>query len=253
MARGAGRRVVTVAAVTAGLGGLYRLSWRSGVTDEEAFGSLPGDEVVPHPMLEWTRGITIARSPAQVWPWLVQMGYHRGGWYTNEWVDRVIWRVDARNTDRILPECQDLSVGDVVPDGPECAAYFWVRAIEPERAIVYSSIRHPYRGHPIDPTDPEGLLRLEQRLVEGGKYIDFSWTFVLRPPRATVQPAAHPHPGQLRPQSSPCGQDPLGSPRRLLRPRSPERHRTASRSRPHMSGGQWPIFGRHSPALSGTT
>ena len=180
MSRSAGRCVVGVVCAVAGLGGLHRLSWRSGVTNEEAFGPLPGDDVIPHPMLEWTRGITIRRPPAEVWPWLVQMGYHRGGWYSNEWVDRVIWRVDARNADRILAEYQSLSVGDVVPDGPDYAAYFWIRAIEPERAIVYSSIRHPYRGHPIDPTDHDDLLRLERRLVEGGQYIDFSWTFVLQ-------------------------------------------------------------------------
>jgi len=208
--RGAGRCVVAVAAVVAGLGGLQRLSWRSGVTNEEAFGPLPGDDVIPHPMLEWTRGITVGTSPAQVWPWLVQMGYHRVGWYTNEWVDRVIWRVDARNADRILAEYQSLSVGDVVPDGPDYAAYFRVREVEPERTIVYSSIRHPYRGHPIDPADPEDLLRLERRLVEGGKYIDFSWTFVLQPrgPQSTrllLRTRANYAPKAVRAASIPLG------------------------------------------------
>lgn len=168
-------------AAMAGLGLLHRLSWRSGVTNEEAFGPLLGDEVMAHPMLEWTRGTTIEASAARVWPWLVQMGYHRGGWYANEWLDRVIWRVDARNADRILAQYQNLSVGDIVPDGPDYAAYFWVRALEPERAIVYYSIRHPYRGHPIDPTNHDDLLRLERNLVEGGKYIEFSWAFVLQP------------------------------------------------------------------------
>ena len=180
------------------------------MTNQEAFGPLPGDDVIPHPMQEWTRGITIRRPPAQVWPWLVQMGYHRGGWYTSEWVDRVIWRVDARNADRILPEYQSLSVGDVVPDGPDYAAYFWVREVEPERTIVYSSIRHPYRGHPIDPTDPEDLLRLESRLVEGGKYLDFSWTFVLRPqgPQSTrllLRTRANYAPKAVRAVSIPLG------------------------------------------------
>ncbi len=176
-----GGRATTVLAALAGAAGLRRVSRRSRVTDDEAFGPLPGDDVIPHPMLEWTRGTTIRRPPSEVWPWLVQMGYHRGGWYTSVWLDRLIWRVDARNADQILPEYQNLSVGDVVPDGPDYAAYFWVRQLEHERAIVYSSIRHPYRGHPIDPTDHEALYQLEKRLVEGGDYIDFSWTFVLRP------------------------------------------------------------------------
>ena len=160
---------------------IRRLSLRSGVSEAEASGSLAGDDVIARPMVEWTRGTTIRRPPAEVWPWLVQMGYHRGGWYTSEWLDRVIWRVDARNAYRILPEFQDLAVGDVVPDGPDHAAYFWVRDIEPERALVYHSIRHPYRGHPVDPSDRGALRRLERSLVDGGTYLDFSWVFILRP------------------------------------------------------------------------
>lgn len=167
-----------------GLGGiaaLRRLSRRSGVTDAEHFGALPGDDLVPHPMVEWTRATTIGAPPEGVWPWLVQMGYGRGGWYTNERLDRIVWRVESRNADRILPEWQQLSEGDVVPDGPDYAAYFHVVQMVEKEAIVYYSIRHPYRGHPIDPTDRADLRRLEEKLVEGGTYIDFSWAFVLRP------------------------------------------------------------------------
>lgn len=167
-----------------GLGGiaaLRRLSRRSGVTDAEHFGALPGDDLVPHPMVEWTRATTMGAPPEEVWPWLVQMGYGRGGWYTNERLDRIVWRVESRNADRILPEWQQLSEGDVVPDGPDYAAYFHVVQMAEKEAIVYHSIRHPYRGHPIDPTDRAGLRRLEEKLVEGGTYIDFSWAFVLRP------------------------------------------------------------------------
>ena len=85
MSQGAGKCVVVAGCTSAGLAGLHRLSWRSGVASEEAFGPLPGDDVIAHPMLEWTRGITIERPASQVRPWLAQMGYHRGGWYTN-WI-----------------------------------------------------------------------------------------------------------------------------------------------------------------------
>lgn len=165
----------------------HRLSWRSGVTTGEALGPLPGDDLIPRPMLEWTRGGTIRASADEIWPWLVQMGYHRGGWYTNERLDRLIWRVEARNADRILPEYQSLEVGDIVPDGPEYAAYFRVRQLAAQRWIVYHSIRHPYRGHPVDPGDEEALRQLEKTLLQDGTYIDFSWAFVLLPrgPRTT--------------------------------------------------------------------
>jgi hypothetical protein len=68
---------------------LHRVSVRTGVSDAEALGSLPGDEVIPHPMVDWTRGVTVRTSPDGVWPWVVQMGYGRGGWYTPEWVDLI--------------------------------------------------------------------------------------------------------------------------------------------------------------------
>jgi hypothetical protein len=58
----------------------HRLSVRTGVCDEEAFGSWPGDEFIAHPMVEWTRGVSVHAPPERVWPWLAQMGYGRGGW-----------------------------------------------------------------------------------------------------------------------------------------------------------------------------
>lgn len=160
---------------------IRRVSRRWGATDGEFFGSLPGDELLPHPMLEWTRATTISAPPERVWPWLVQMGYGRGGWYTNERFDRIVWRVENKSSEVILPQWQHLSVGDIVPDGPDYAAYFRVMEVRPREALVYHSIRHPYRGQPVDPTNPEALARRENDLVAGGVYIDFSWAFVLRP------------------------------------------------------------------------
>jgi proline iminopeptidase len=160
---------------------LQRYSWRSGASDAEAYGSLPGDHVIPHPMVEWTRATTIEAAPSEVWPWLVQMGYGRGGWYTNEDIDQLIWRVSATNANSVIPEYQDLEVGDIIADGPGHAAYFHVRSIEPERAIVYHSVRHPYRGHPLPDTKAATLVAMEERLRNGGRHLDFSWAFVLNP------------------------------------------------------------------------
>src|SRR5439155_20940384 len=62
---------------------LQRLGKRWGATDDEVQRPLPGDDLVPHPMLETTHAISIHASPADIWPWLVQMGYNRGWWYTD--------------------------------------------------------------------------------------------------------------------------------------------------------------------------
>ena len=160
---------------------LRRLSRRSGVTDGEFAGPLAGDDVIPDPMLEWTRATTIQAPPDQVWPWLAQMGYGRGGWYTSVLFDRLVWRIENKSAEEILPEWQGLHVGDIIPDGPDFVAYFRVKEVQERQAIVYHSIRHPYRGRAVDPTDPATLETREAELIAGGLYLDFSWVFVLRP------------------------------------------------------------------------
>jgi hypothetical protein len=109
----------------------HRVSTRTGVWDVEAYGSLPGDDFIPHPMVEWTRGITVRTTPERVWPWLAQMGYGRGGWYTPQWVDLFAnrWVFGYRtpfppSANRLLPEYQHVAVGNIICDGPNHAFYF---------------------------------------------------------------------------------------------------------------------------------
>jgi hypothetical protein len=184
---------VPTAAVTGALaagwlaGGLARrASVRTGVCDVEAFGPLPGDEFIAHPMVEWTRGITVHAAAERVWPWLAQMGYGRGGWYTPQWVDlfanRWVFGVRHRfpaSASRLLPEFQHVAAGDLICDGPNYASYFRVLRVDPQHALVYRSIRHPRRGSPIDITDPASPQRAEQQLREAGTYIDFTWALIL--------------------------------------------------------------------------
>jgi len=76
---------------------------------------MPGDAIVRQPWLNATRAITVAAPPARIWPWLLQLGYGRAGWYSYDWIDN-----DAiPSADRIIPELQTLEVGDVLPTGPE--------------------------------------------------------------------------------------------------------------------------------------
>lgn len=116
----------------------WHLRW--GSTEEEEASALPGDELVPHPTLQSTRAITIGAPPAAVWPWLVQLGQGRGGFYSHTWVQNLL-RSDIHNADRILPELQDLAVGDTVwlasPGNlGEGAPHFTVARLEPNRALV---------------------------------------------------------------------------------------------------------------------
>jgi hypothetical protein len=92
---------------------------RWGATSEEVEGHLQGDELESpmgyRPIS--TRAITIDVPPDEVWPWLVQMGSGRAGFYTHEWIERLLLITygDGHSSTRIHPEWQDLKVGDRVP------------------------------------------------------------------------------------------------------------------------------------------
>lgn len=107
---------------------------RWGATNEEATRPMPGDDEVKRPMQVTTRAVTINASASDIWPWLIQMGYRRGGMYSYDWIDRRLGILDAPSADRIIPEFQHLEVGDIIPMGKPPS---WpVKAIEPERFLL---------------------------------------------------------------------------------------------------------------------
>jgi hypothetical protein len=176
-----------LAAGAAGAVVLRRVARRTGVSDAEVAASLPGDEVIAHPMLVWDRGVTIDRPPQAIWPWLAQMGYGRAGYYTPEafdrWADRWLWHDPNRVPSpwRIDHTLRPVVAGGVIADGPGFAAYYRVLAAEPGWHLVLWSLRHPGRGKPVNPHDEAALRRRERELRDGGVWLDYSWVFVLRP------------------------------------------------------------------------
>jgi len=104
--------------------------------------SLPGDELVAGPQAQMTHAITIAAPPAAVWPWLVQMGGQRAGWYSWDALDNG----GKRSADRIIPSLQQLEVGDVLPYRPQGTDGFEVLRLEPERALVLGSSTPDFHG-----------------------------------------------------------------------------------------------------------
>ncbi len=153
---------------------LDRLGHQWGASDEEVFASLPGDDAVPHPIVETTHAVTIHAPAAAVWPWLMQMGYGRAGWYTDGWwyrqVDRFIWRQETPRPDRIVPEWQNMHVAGVVPDGPPGTAYFTVLMLEPNRLLGLYSTTH-------------GTVWLPRVLRDNprwGLHSELIWTFTLQ-------------------------------------------------------------------------
>jgi hypothetical protein len=130
----AGGAGLAVAAAALSYPALFRrpcLTW--GATPEEAARELPGDDLLADPDIISTRAVTIDAPPAAVWPWLVQMGSGRGGAYTYDWIEN-LFGLGMHSAGEILPQFQDLKLGDELPLGPG-RPVMRVEVFEPGRAL----------------------------------------------------------------------------------------------------------------------
>ena len=108
---------------------------RWGATNAEVESTMLGDNEVKNSTDVTTRAVIVGAPASDIWPWLIQMGYRRGGMYSYDWIDRVFGILDRPSAKEIIPEFQHLEVGDVVPmgSGPN-----WpVRAVEPNRLLLF--------------------------------------------------------------------------------------------------------------------
>lgn len=120
---------------------------------------LPGDELIPSATVIATRAISIAAPAAAVWPWLVQLGYGRGGFYSHDRLERLVG-LDIHSAERVKEQWQDMAVGDSIALAPQVELR--VALLEPGCHLVLEG-------------DPDS--------VPGGGEApyDFSWAFVLLP------------------------------------------------------------------------
>jgi hypothetical protein len=110
------------------------LTW--GATAAEAAGPLPGDELLPTADGVSTRAVDIAAPPADVWPWLAQMGpAPRGGAYTYDWIENLLG-LNMHSVDRVLPEFQHPRVGDTIELGSNRLR---LELVEPRHALAWRS------------------------------------------------------------------------------------------------------------------
>jgi hypothetical protein len=138
----------------------WYLSW--GATASEAAATLPGDELL-HARTQSTRAITIAAPAEKVWPWLLQLGQDRGGFYSYELLENLVG-TDMDYVDVLRPELQHWKLGDKLwmypPDKLAGAGHAVLQRFDPERALVFGTRQI---GTPV------------------GQPTDGTWAFVLQP------------------------------------------------------------------------
>lgn len=153
------RTLTTAATIGVGYALLRQQSLRWGARQDEVARTLPGDDRLPHADLVATRAITIHAPAERVWPWLAQLGHGRGGFYTYDVLENLVG-LGIHSVDRIVPEWQQIAVGDRVHLAEELGLE--VIIADPDAALVLSG------GVPIS-------------AAEDSMPFDFVWSFVMRP------------------------------------------------------------------------
>ena len=129
----AGIAAVATALVTAPVLGAAQDGW--GATREERLAGMPGDEFVPDPKMSSTRAITIDAGPGRVWPWLAQIGMGRGGFDSYDTLENLVGcRIHSAR--RIVPELQQLRVGQLIRLAPSPGPAYRVGLLDPLRLLV---------------------------------------------------------------------------------------------------------------------
>lgn len=111
-----------------------QMNW--GATSADVNRTMMGDELLEEPEMNATRAIEINVRPEEVWPWIVQIGYNRGGFYGFDNLDNR----GHRSADSILPQFQDLQVGDSIPGGEYKGQIFYILEVvemEPGREMAW--------------------------------------------------------------------------------------------------------------------
>lgn len=138
-----------------------------GASPAEVAAPMPGDDLLPHASYRATRAITIAATPEEVWPWLVQVGCGRGGWYADDLLDNYA-RPSAR---RIVPELQDIRVGQWLPivRKPTERRVFVVEDFTEPSSLLWRSPSRTWAWRLV--RVPEGRTRVVSRMRT-----DYDWS-----------------------------------------------------------------------------
>lgn len=165
-------RLLAIIALPVLLSAVYLLAIRPsalrwGATAEEVARSMPGDDLVISPSFCATRGISIQGRPEDIWPWLVQMGYGRAGFYGYDLIENLGRGTGIRSAGSILPELQHPKTGDVLPISAVASLVFDL--IHPGGYLVWRADTTPSDGsftwalYPVDEDHTRLISRIRLR------------------------------------------------------------------------------------------
>jgi hypothetical protein len=150
----------------------WQLTW--GATPAEVARSLPSDGLVGRPTFNATRAITINAPPKDVWPWLVQVGVTRAGWYSYDLLDNL----GRRSARRVIPELQNLVENDVIPMSPDGKQGMPVQSMDAPHSMVWGEPGGTTWAWQLDET-ANGTTRLITRVRSRYKWLSPSIAFSL--------------------------------------------------------------------------
>lgn len=189
MARKSARRIpflpLTLGSIVGALAGVgyarflrpWMLRW--GAWEDELRLFLPGDELLPAPRLSSTHAITIHTPPYRLWPWLVQMGQGRGGFYTYDWIENLMG-LQIHSADRVLAMYQDLKVGDTIPLAPGGFGLKVVYMEENRALVLHGDTRQDFASAQVGRSeDAAGAPTGSGMPMRPGDFLAASWGFYI--------------------------------------------------------------------------
>jgi len=142
----------------------WQVRW--GATDFEVAREMPGDDFIAEPTFNATRAVTIDAPPEKIWPWLLQIGHKRAGWYSYDWIDDL----GKPSATRVIPELQDLKEGDRIPVSPDGKIGFTVHTIVPQQYMLWGAPGEMSWLWYLDPISPA-----QTRLITRVR-LEYQWT-----------------------------------------------------------------------------
>ncbi len=139
----------------------WQLNW--GSSQSELHRKWPGDDLILNPIYESTHAVTINAAASRVWPWLLQIGQNRGGFFSYDWLENLAG-ADIHTINHIVPELQRIETGDLVLLAPNIGLVVW--EVIPEHALVLRAM-DPNTGKAVSPD------------INANFFTDSTWTFII--------------------------------------------------------------------------